>query len=72
MTPSRYSRSRLLIPSIVLVLLVIAGCKVGPNYQSPQMPVPDAYGEATTRPSTQPAVALAHWASMPTYEYLCG
>ena len=32
-----------------LTLLVIAGCKVGPNYRTPDMSVPGKFGEATTR-----------------------
>src|SRR5947209_3348495 len=46
------------LPSSILVFL-ITGCTVGPNYQPPQPPVPDHFG-ATTRPATQ-HVEFAKW-----------
>src|SRR4051794_32633480 len=43
------------------ILLVVAGCKVGPNYKTPDMAVPGAYGEASTRPTSRPAVEITKW-----------
>jgi NodT family efflux transporter outer membrane factor (OMF) lipoprotein len=34
--------------------LAVAGCMVGPNYKAPETPMPAAYREATTRPTTAP------------------
>src|SRR5262249_1679670 len=39
----------------------IAGCKVGPNYKTPDTPMPPAYGESATQPSSRPAVDLERW-----------
>ncbi len=50
-----------MIQGTTIVLLIVAGCKVGPNYQNPKMPMPAQFGESTTRPATRPAVALEHW-----------
>jgi outer membrane protein, multidrug efflux system len=50
-----------LVQGTTIVLLIVAGCKVGPNYQNPKMPMPAQFGESTTRPATRPAVALEHW-----------
>src|SRR5690606_24636068 len=50
--------------------LFLAGCAVGPDYQRPEIDVPDAYKEATLSPEAarqwklaQPAEAIArgHW-----------
>src|SRR5438874_738015 len=47
-------------PSSILVFLcLLAGCTVGPNYQRPNVPVPDHFG-ATTRPVTE-HVDFARW-----------
>lgn len=43
------------------ILFVLAGCKVGPNYREPQVPVPERFSEATTRPTTQPVKLAAWW-----------
>ena len=32
----------------LLVVMALAGCSVGPDYQRPSAPVPAAYKEATT------------------------
>ena len=50
-----------LIQTTTLTLLVIAGCKVGPNYKTPDTKVPANYGESTTRPTSRPAVELTRW-----------
>src|SRR4051794_26480347 len=41
--------------------LVVAGCKVGPNYHTPDMKLPAQFSEASTKPSTQPSVDLQQW-----------
>jgi NodT family efflux transporter outer membrane factor (OMF) lipoprotein len=50
-----------LIQITTLVLVVIAGCKVGPNYQNPKMPMPAQFGESTTRPTSRPSVDMTRW-----------
>src|SRR5436190_10409519 len=40
-------------------ILLFAGCTVGPNYQRPDVPLPDHFG-ATTRPATE-HVDFARW-----------
>src|SRR5687767_7766820 len=47
--------------AVILSAVLITGCAVGPNYQEPQVRVPDSYGQtATTQPaSTQPATVTA-------------
>ncbi len=42
-------------------LLLIAGCKVGPNYSEPKLDVPASFGDATAAASTQPAVGVETW-----------
>jgi NodT family efflux transporter outer membrane factor (OMF) lipoprotein len=39
---------------------LVAGCTVGPNYYTPEVSVPNAYSEPTTRPTTQP-INLSQW-----------
>src|SRR5690349_1594711 len=41
------------------VLLLMAGCMVGPNYKRPATAMPAAYREPTTGPATAPASAAA-------------
>ena len=43
------------------LLLIAVGCKVGPNYQNPNMQVPAHFGETTTRPTSRPAVDITCW-----------
>src|SRR5438046_7514313 len=50
-----------LIQTTTLTLLIIAGCKVGPNYQTPDTKVPEKYGESATQPSSRPSVELTRW-----------
>ena len=50
-----------LIQATTLVLLVIAGCKVGPNYKTPDTKVPEKFGESATQPSSRPAVEITRW-----------
>lgn len=50
-----------LIQTTTLTLLVIAGCKVGPNYKTPDTNVPEHFGESATQPSSRPAVELTRW-----------
>jgi NodT family efflux transporter outer membrane factor (OMF) lipoprotein len=45
--------------SSILVVSVISGCTVGPDYHAPSVPLPDHFG-ATTRPVTE-HVDFAHW-----------
>jgi NodT family efflux transporter outer membrane factor (OMF) lipoprotein len=45
--------------SSILVVSVISGCTVGPDYHAPSVPLPDRFG-ATTRPVTE-HVDFAHW-----------
>jgi NodT family efflux transporter outer membrane factor (OMF) lipoprotein len=45
--------------SSILVLCLVSGCTVGPNYYTPTVPLPDHFG-ATTRPVTE-HVDFAHW-----------
>jgi NodT family efflux transporter outer membrane factor (OMF) lipoprotein len=47
--------------SILLCAVIVAGCKVGPNYHTPSMDMPSKYGESTTRPTSQPAVDMTRW-----------
>src|SRR4051812_12848746 len=52
--------------SVLLAGLILAGCRVGPNYREPEMRLPDHFSEpATTQPSTlpttQPVIGLARW-----------
>ncbi|HUB24318.1 MAG TPA: efflux transporter outer membrane subunit [Tepidisphaeraceae bacterium] len=57
-------------PWIALVAggaMALAGCEVGPNYQSPKVPVPEKFNEAEVRPTTRPAPELA---AVPTPEQL--
>jgi NodT family efflux transporter outer membrane factor (OMF) lipoprotein len=43
-------------PILLAAAVTIAGCEVGPNYQTPKFAVvPAVYSEATTRPTSQPA-----------------
>jgi NodT family efflux transporter outer membrane factor (OMF) lipoprotein len=44
---------------LVLVVALLTGCTVGPNYRAPAVPLPDHFG-ATTRPVTQ-HVDFAQW-----------
>jgi NodT family efflux transporter outer membrane factor (OMF) lipoprotein len=39
--------------------VAMVGCEVGPNYHVPNLPAPEHFSEAATRPTTQPAVNLA-------------
>lgn len=55
------------IPIACVAVLACGGCKVGPNYRPPQVPIPDSFksGPATQpagqTPTTQPALDLARW-----------
>jgi NodT family efflux transporter outer membrane factor (OMF) lipoprotein len=40
---------------IVFCALALAGCEVGPNYKTPNLPTPPAFSEATTRPASRPS-----------------
>lgn len=57
---------------VCLLLILFAGCKVGPNYKPPESRVPKGFLGATTRPATtrpasianeQPADVAAWWAT---------
>jgi NodT family efflux transporter outer membrane factor (OMF) lipoprotein len=63
---------RRVIPRLLALLAAVsfvAGCAVGPNYRTPQVPTPGGYAESTTAPATAaavatsgaPAVDLAEW-----------
>jgi NodT family efflux transporter outer membrane factor (OMF) lipoprotein len=63
---------RRVIPRRVALLAgvsLVAGCAVGPNYRTPQVPTPGGYAESTTAPaaaaaggtSGAPALDLAQW-----------
>ena len=43
-------------PSSLVVLVLVAGCKVGPDYEAPRIAMPDAYawGEGKSAPPLQP------------------
>ena len=45
---------------LLLALIPLASCTVGPNYHRPAMPVPIGYGAAATQPATRP-VAQDWW-----------
>jgi outer membrane protein, multidrug efflux system len=51
-----------------LVLLVIVGCKVGPNYKRPAVDIPENYRSALApdiaSASSTPSIADEHWAAM--------
>ena len=40
---------------------LVSGCKVGPNYTTPEVAVPAGWSSATTQPTTQPAVTVTQW-----------
>jgi outer membrane protein, multidrug efflux system len=40
-------------------LLLAAGCTVGPNYKTPQTPMPESFGPLPAAPTSQPSTALA-------------
>ena len=40
---------------------LVSGCKVGPNYTTPEVAVPAGWNSATTQPTTQPAVTVTQW-----------
>ncbi len=43
--------------TLLIALLPVAGCMVGPNYEPPATTMPSAYREPTSRPTTAPASA---------------
>lgn len=50
-----------LIP-LLLACTALAGCMVGPNYQKPDIPTPQAYGEQPTAPGASAQTAdLSRW-----------
>jgi NodT family efflux transporter outer membrane factor (OMF) lipoprotein len=49
------------VGALVIGGLVIVGCKVGPNYKTPETKTPQQWGESTTRPTSRPAVDLKRW-----------
>lgn len=48
------------LPGALLLATLLAGCVVGPDYQTPQLPLPAAWGQARTAKSSKPP-ALAEW-----------
>jgi NodT family efflux transporter outer membrane factor (OMF) lipoprotein len=44
-----------------VIAVSLAGCKVGPNYQQPQVDVPAAYHEGISAATNQPSKDLAQW-----------
>jgi NodT family efflux transporter outer membrane factor (OMF) lipoprotein len=44
-----------------VLVVVLGGCKVGPNYQQPQVAVPAAYHEGVTATTNQAPQDLAQW-----------
>jgi NodT family efflux transporter outer membrane factor (OMF) lipoprotein len=62
---TRFPRRKITKVSAVslLVASLVCGCTVGPNYHSPQSPIPDSFDgagyQASTVASTQPAQSLA-------------
>src|SRR5690348_2042904 len=56
-------RAFLIAVSLPAAMLVVAGCKVGPDYKRPDTPVPprfaeSATGTSSTQPSTRPVVPV--------------
>jgi len=49
------------VGALIISGLVIVGCKVGPNYKTPETKSPELWGESTTRPTSRPAVDLKRW-----------
>src|SRR5689334_6336913 len=53
--------------SIAIVLLLVGGCTVGPDYHTPKTEMPSEYGslgastQPTTKPSTTQPVSLGLW-----------
>ncbi|MGN8024479.1 efflux transporter outer membrane subunit [Phyllobacterium sp. 22229] len=45
----------------LLATVVLAGCMVGPNHQTPGMPLPARWSNTGDRKMRQPAPRLAHW-----------
>lgn len=42
----------------MIVLLALGGCTVGPNYEKPDLQLPDAFAAAQEEPSTRPATQV--------------
>jgi multidrug efflux system outer membrane protein len=47
--------------AVLLPLLLLAGCTVGPNYRKPQIPVPPAFRNAQPAPETAASLADLPW-----------
>ncbi len=52
---------RTINPASITLLLLAAGCAVGPNYQKPDTPVPAAWQEGQQKGVDTQAAELAHW-----------
>jgi outer membrane protein, multidrug efflux system len=47
--------------TILLLVVGLSGCMVGPNYRTPQAPVPAAWSEAPPAEAQAGAAAIAQW-----------
>jgi len=57
-------RARIAAVWLMLITMLLAGCKVGPDYKRPEMGVPPDWSQApSTRPSPQPGEAIRWWTS---------
>jgi multidrug efflux system outer membrane protein len=50
-------------PSACVVLILLAGCKVGPNYKRPEVPAPPQF-RGPQAPSAAPSLADTKWADL--------
>src|SRR6267378_6935909 len=59
-----HKRARRVVTALlvaVLLVVLLAGCKVGPEYRSPQVAVPTAFHNATTVPGPAAQENLPRW-----------
>ena len=55
-------KTRLLFLTVTIATLAIGGCKVGPNYEQPELPaLPDAWNTAATEGVTEGSAPLQTW-----------
>ncbi|OZI80068.1 efflux transporter outer membrane subunit [Bordetella genomosp. 2] len=60
------------VPALLAMLLVLAGCAVGPEYQRPDVAIPAAYKEAQAQPALAPHEAGSWQAAQPAEQALRG
>lgn len=59
--------NRIFVWLILLPMVVVAGCTVGPNFDAPQRPMPRAWVGPSTQPATQASVTTEGAANIATW-----